>query len=152
LGEKVSEIYVGLNKDLLFAGVILHDIAKTAEMNASELGIVSEYTVEGELLGHIIQGIKMIDQTATQIGADPEISLLLQHMILSHHYEPEYGSPKRPMIPEAEILHHLDMIDARMFDMQKVLGNVEEGKLSEKVWLLNNRKLYKSSIQNENNG
>lgn len=152
MGEKVSEIYVGLNKDLLFAGVILHDIAKTAEMNASELGIVSEYTVEGELLGHIIQGIKMIDQTATQIGADPEISLLLQHMILSHHYEPEYGSPKRPMIPEAEILHHLDMIDARMYDMQKVLGNVEEGKLSEKVWLLNNRKLYKSSIPNENNG
>lgn len=149
MGEKVSEVYSGLNRDLLFAGIILHDIAKTTEMNASELGIVSEYTIEGELLGHIIQGIKMIDQTATMLGADPEVSLLLQHMILSHHYEPDFGSPKRPMIPEAEILHYLDLMDARMYDMQKVLGNVEEGKLSEKVWLLNNRKLYKTTVKNE---
>ena len=149
MGEKASEIYVGLNQDLLFAGIILHDIAKIAEMNASELGIVSEYTIEGELLGHIIQGIKMIDQTATLVGADPEVSLLLQHMILSHHYEPEFGSPKRPMIPEAELLHYLDIIDARMYDMQHVLQNVEEGKLSEKVWLLNNRKLYKAAVKNE---
>jgi len=151
MGEKVCEIYQGLNRDLVFAGVILHDIAKIVEMNASELGIVSEYTIEGEMLGHIIQGIKMIDQTATTLGADPEVSLLLQHMILSHHYEPEFGSPKRPMIPEAEILHYLDIIDARMYDMQRVLGNVEEGKLSEKVWLLNNRKLYKTSMKNEDN-
>jgi len=150
MGEKVSEVYPGLNRDLVFAGVILHDIAKTAEMNASELGIVSEYTIEGELLGHIIQGIKMIDQTATELGADPEVSLLLQHMILSHHYEPDFGSPKRPMIPEAEILHYLDIIDARMYDMQRVLGNVEDGKLSEKVWLLNNRKLYKTTVKNQN--
>ena len=149
MGEKVSEIYPGLNKDLLFAGVILHDIAKVAEMNASELGIVSEYTIEGELLGHIIQGIKMVDQTAAALGADPEVSLLLQHMILSHHYEPDFGSPKRPMIPEAEILHYLDLIDARMYDMQRVLGNVEDGKLSEKVWLLNNRKLYKTTLKND---
>jgi len=151
MGEKASEIYLGLNKDLLFSGIILHDIAKTAEMNASELGIVSEYTIEGELLGHIIQGIKMIDQTASMLGADPEVSLLLQHMILSHHYEPDFGSPKRPMIPEAEILHYLDLIDARMYDMQRVLGNVEDGKLSEKVWLLHNRKLYKTVVKNEGN-
>lgn len=151
MGEKASEIYLGLNRDLLFSGIILHDIAKIVEMNASELGIVSEYTIEGELLGHIIQGIKMIDRAATMVGADPEVSLLLQHMILSHHSEPDFGSPKRPMIPEAEILHYLDMIDARMYDMQRVLGNVEEGKLSEKVWLLNNRKLYKAAVKYEGN-
>ena len=151
MGEKASEIYLGLNRDLLFAGIILHDIAKTVEMNASELGIVSEYTVEGELLGHIIQGVKMIDRAATMVGADPEVSLLLQHMILSHHNQPDFGSPKRPMIPEAEMLHHLDMLDARMYDMQRVLGNVEEGKLSERVWLLDNRKLYKPSLKNEGN-
>ncbi|MDF2633931.1 MAG: metal dependent phosphohydrolase [Pelosinus sp.] len=148
MGEKVSEVYVSLNRDLLFAGIIVHDIAKIAEMNASELGIVSEYTVEGELLGHIIQGIKMIDQTAVEVGADPEVSLLLQHMILSHHYEPEFGSPKRPMIPEAEILHYLDMMDARMYDMGRALDKVEDGHFSDKVWLLNNRKLYKSAIKN----
>jgi 3'-5' exoribonuclease len=117
-------------------------------MNASELGIVSEYTVEGELLGHIIQGIKMIDQTAVEVGADPEVSLLLQHMVLSHHYEPEFGSPKRPMIPEAEILHYLDIMDARMYDMGRALEKIEDGHFSDKVWLLNNRKLYKSSVKN----
>jgi 3'-5' exoribonuclease len=147
MGKKVSEVYIGLNRDLLFAGIILHDIAKTAEMDASELGIVSEYTVEGELLGHIIQGIKMIEKAAVQLGVDPEVSLLLQHMILSHHYEPEFGSPKRPMIPEAEILHYLDMMDARMYDMRRVLDKVEDKQFSEKVWLLNNRKLYKSAIK-----
>ena len=148
MGEKVSEVYTGLNRDLLFAGIILHDIAKTAEMNASELGIVSEYTVEGELLGHIIQGIKWIDQTAALVGADQEVSLLLQHMILSHHYEPEFGSPKRPMIPEAEILHYLDMMDARMYDMRRALEKVEDRNFSDKVWLLNNRKLYKPGMKN----
>ncbi|GMA98599.1 HD domain-containing protein [Pelosinus sp. IPA-1] len=147
MGRKVSEVYIGLNRDLLFAGIILHDIAKTAEMNASELGIVSEYTVEGELLGHIIQGIKMIEKTAIELGVDQEVSLLLQHMTLSHHYEPEFGSPKRPMIPEAEILHYLDMMDARMYDMRRALEKVEDKQFSDKIWLLNNRKLYKSAIK-----
>jgi 3'-5' exoribonuclease len=115
-------------------------------MAAGELGIVSEYTTEGELLGHIVQGVKMVDRAAREVGADTEVSLLLQHMILSHHYEPEFGSPKRPMIPEAEVLHYLDIIDARMYDMGKVLSHVEAGSFSDKVWLLHNRKLYKKAI------
>jgi 3'-5' exoribonuclease len=64
-------------------------------------------------------------------------------MLLSHHYEPEFGSPKRPMIPEGEILHYLDIIDARMYDMQKELEAVEEGQFSDRVWVLHNRQLYK---------
>lgn len=146
LGEKITQVYPKLNRDLLYAGVILHDIAKMDEMKAGELGIVSEYTTEGELLGHIVQGIKLIDQTAKRTGADEEASLLLQHMILSHHYEPEFGSPKRPMIPEAEVLHYLDIIDARMYDMNKVLDNTKAGGFSDRVWLLQNRKLYKASF------
>lgn len=148
LGEQTCRIYPLLNKDLLFAGIILHDIAKLDEMDAGEWGIVSEYTTEGELLGHIVQGIKLIDRVARKVGAGEEASLLLQHMILSHHYEPEFGSPKRPMIPEAEMLHHLDLIDARMYDMQKVLGSTPPGRFSEKVWLLQNRKLYKAAAGN----
>ena len=144
LGEKISQIYPLLNPDLLFAGIILHDLAKLAEMDAGDLGIVSQYTVEGELLGHIIQGIKWIDRAAREVGAAEEVSILLQHMILSHHYEPEFGSPKRPMIPEGEILHYLDLMDARMYDMGRVLQGVEPGQLSDKVWLLHNRKLYKA--------
>lgn len=140
--EKMQEIYLFLDKDLLYAGVILHDLAKLKEMEANELGIVSDYTIEGQLLGHIVQGIKMVDRIASEIGADEEISLLLQHLILSHHYKGEWGSPKSPMIPEAEMLHHLDIIDAHMYDFQNALENTEPGSMSEKVWTLG-RKVYK---------
>jgi len=67
-------------------------------------------------------------------------------MVLSHHYEPEYGSPRRPMFPEAEILHYLDIIDARMFDMHKTLEPLQPGAFSENVWTLENRKLYKRKL------
>ncbi len=149
MAENYCEIYSFLDKGLLFAGVILHDMAKLEEMNSNELGIVSEYTSEGELLGHIIQGIKTIEIVAAKLGADKEITTLLQHMILTHHYEPEFGSPKRPMIPEAEILHYLDVVDARMFDMKKTLENIKPKAFSDKIWTLHNRKLYKSSYKKE---
>jgi len=142
-GEKLAEIYTGLNKDLLYAGIILHDLAKIDEMQAGEIGLITDYTVEGQLLGHIIQGIKDIDRVAREEGIDGEVRLLLQHMILTHHYEPEFGSPKRPMIPEGELLHYLDMIDARMYDMKKVLENTSPGDFSDRVWVLHNRKLYR---------
>lgn len=146
-GEKLSEIYTFLNTDLLYAGIILHDIAKIYEMDASDLGIVSEYTVEGQLLGHIVQGVRMIETASLAVKADKEVSMLLQHMVLAHHYEAEYGSPKKPMIPEAEMLHHLDVMDARMYDMNKALGETEEGKFSERIWSLENVSVYKSFIR-----
>jgi 3'-5' exoribonuclease len=145
-GEKLSEIYTFLNMDLLYAGIILHDIGKIYEMDASELGIVSTYTVEGQLIGHIVQGIKMIETASLEVKASKEVSMLLQHMILSHHYEAEYGSPKKPMIPEAEMLHHLDIMDARMYDINKALGNTEEGKFSDRIFSLDNISVYKSFI------
>lgn len=146
--ERFLEIYTFLDKDLLFGGVILHDIAKINEMDSNELGIVSSYTSEGELLGHIIQEIKQIEKVSEKMGADKEITTLLQHMVLSHHYEPEFGSPKRPMIPEAEMLHYLDVIDARMFDMKKTLESVEPSSFSDKIWTLHSRKLYKAKYNN----
>ena len=66
-------------------------------------------------------------------------------MILSHHYEPEFGSPKKPLFPEAELLHYLDVLDARMFDMEDALTGVEPGEFSSRVWTLENRKIYKPS-------
>lgn len=144
-GEKLSEVYTYINKDLLFAGVILHDMSKLDEMEANELGIVSEYTIEGQLLGHITQGIKRLEVVAQTIGADRELVMMLQHMILSHHYEPEFGSPVKPMFPEAELLHHLDMIDARMYDMNRVLGETNSGSFSEKIYSLEGRRIYKTS-------
>jgi len=142
-GEKLSEVYTFLDTDLLYAGIVLHDMAKLEEIEANEIGLAVDYSLEGHLLGHIVQGIKKIDRAARSVGLEEELSLLLQHMILAHHYEPEFGSPKKPMLPEAEVLHYLDILDARMYDMQKVMSELPEGGLSEKIWVLNNRKIYK---------
>ncbi len=141
--EKLSDIYSFLDRSLLYGGVIVHDICKLDEMNADESGVVSEYTVEGMLLGHISQGVSYIGEIGRRVNADEKAVRLLQHMILTHHYEPEYGSPKRPMFPEAEMLHFLDIIDTRMYDMSRVLENVEPDGFSERQWLLHNRQLYK---------
>ncbi|MBF4694127.1 3'-5' exoribonuclease YhaM family protein [Fusibacter ferrireducens] len=145
-GDVLCDIYKNLNRDLVFAGVILHDIEKMNEMDANEVGVVGEYTMEGQLLGHIIMGIKKIDQKCVELQVDREISLLIQHMILSHHYEAEYGSPKKPLIPEGELLHYLDMIDARMYDMNKALRDLEEGQFTDPIFVLDRRRLYKSSL------
>ena len=75
--------------------------------------------------------------------------MLLEHMVLTHHYEPEFGSPKKPLIPEAELLHYLDTIDARLYDIRTALSNTEEGNFSERVWSLDNRRLYRANIQGE---
>jgi 3'-5' exoribonuclease len=147
-GEKLCQVYDFLNTDYVYAGVLLHDICKILEMESDEYGIVSDYSMEGKLLGHIIQGIKEIDAEGEKIGIDREKSVLLQHMVLSHHYEPEFGSPKKPMTPEAELLHFLDIIDARMFDFEHFLETVEPGQFTDKIWLLDNRNLYKSKGEN----
>lgn len=141
--DAMCKIYTELDPDWLFAGVILHDIEKTEEMNSSELGLVSDYTMKGLLLGHVIQGPLIIAEAGKAVGAQEQTVVLLQHMMISHHYEPEFGSVKRPMFPEAEMLHYLDMIDARMYDFRKALADVQEGGFSDKQWLLNNRRLYK---------
>jgi len=142
-GERLGQVYDFLNMDYIFAGVILHDICKILEMDSDEYGVVSDYSMEGKLLGHIIQGIKEIEIEGEKIGLNREKSVILQHMVLSHHYEPEFGSPKKPMTPEAEILHFLDIIDARMFDFEHALEVIEPGTFTDKIWLLDNRNLYK---------
>ena len=141
--KALVQVYPFVNKDLLYAGVILHDIGKIQEMDASELGLVNDYTAGGKLLGHLIQGITMIHEAAKETGFNEEKMLVLEHMILSHHYEPEYGSPKYPMLPEGELLHYLDIIDARMYDMKKISEGCEPGTFSERIWSLENRNIYR---------
>ena len=147
--EVLCGVYPNLNADLVYAGVLLHDIEKINEMNADDLGIVSEYTFDGQMLGHIIMGVKTIERVALEVDAKHETAMLLQHMVLTHQYEPEYGSPKKPMIPEAEMLHYLDMIDARMYDMNRVYDSMEVGEFSDPVFVLDRRRLYKSSLHED---
>ncbi len=143
MGERYCEVYSILNRDLVLTGVIIHDIEKINEILSDEMGIASGYSFEGQLLGHLVQGIKTIDRLAEEIGMGREKAIMLEHMILSHHYEPEFGSPKKPLFPEAEILHYLDIVDARLYDMEEALFGTKPGEFSEKVWTLDNRKLYK---------
>ncbi len=142
-GERVCQVYTNINKDLVLCGVILHDMEKLNEIVAGEDGIASGYSFEGQMLGHIIQGVKTVDKMTLELGFPREKAIMLEHMILAHHYEPEFGSPKKPLFPEAEVLHYLDILDARMFDMQTALDATEAGEFSDRVWTLDNRKLYK---------
>lgn len=117
LAEKYSDYYPELNpplnRDLIVAGCILHDIGKIHEL---ALGVDSaQYTIPGMLVGHIIIGRDMVREAAIELGnIDPELLLYLEHIILSHQGTPEWGSPREPMIPEAFLVHHADDIDAKM--------------------------------------
>lgn len=144
-GERICEVYTNLNKELVLTGVIIHDMEKINEIESNELGVSPGYSFEGKLLGHIVQGVKSIDRITLELGTPREKAIMLEHMILSHHYEPEFGSPKRPLFPEAEILHYLDIIDARMFDMEDALSATEPGGFSDRIFTLDNRQLYKVS-------
>ena len=138
----VCDIYPFLDADLLAAGVILHDLCKLDELAADEIGMVSDYTREGQLLGHLVMGVAALDRCARELGVRGELTAMLEHMILSHHDLPEYGSPRRPMFPEAEVLHILDVLDARMFEMRRELAMVKPGGFTERIWSLE-RKLYR---------
>ena len=142
-GEGVCSVYKNLNRDLVCAGVILHDMEKLNEIESGTDGIATGYSFEGQMLGHIIQGVKKLDSLTIELDIPREKAIMLEHMILSHHYEPEFGSPKKPLFPEAEVLHYLDILDARMFDMEAALEATEPGSFSDRVWTLDNRKLYK---------
>jgi len=146
MGEKICQVYTNLNEDLVVTGVIIHDIEKINEIESNELGMASGYSFEGQLLGHLVQGVKVIDRLAEELGIGKEKAIMLEHMILSHHYEPDFGSPKKPLFPEAEILHYLDMIDARMYDMAEALDATSPGEFSDRIWTLDNRKLYKPQV------
>ena len=140
--EALLPIYPYLDRSLLLCGLIAHDLCKIDELGAGELGIATEYTREGNLLGHIVQGVAHIAQIGEQLELSRETVLLIQHMILSHHETPEYGSPKPPLFPEAQMLHLLDMMDARMFAMHEALLTTPRGAFSDRVRALEGRKLY----------
>ena len=149
LARAVCEIYSGLNRDLLFAGVILHDIGKIREMKADETGLAGSYTDEGMLLGHISLGITEIALAAKELGTPENKAVLLEHMLLSHHGQPDFGSPKYPMFPEAEVLSEMDMLDSRLYEMFSALEGIREGGFTERLWALDNRQLFRASGKKE---
>ena len=138
----MSRRYKYLNRDLLIATAILHDIGKIYEL--SELPD-NEYTDDGQMIGHIVIGAEMVTAAAAKIENFPhELQSLIKHSIVAHHGEFEFGSPKLPNTMEAFILHCADNMDAKAKAMEET---IEQDKTSESSWTgyhkLLNRYIYK---------
>lgn len=146
MAEEICKIYPNINKDLLLSGAILHDAAKTWEFEFSKTGLVKSYSKEGELIGHLVKGAMYVEEKAKELKISSEKITLLEHMILSHHGVPEFGSPVRPMFLEAEILSSLDTLDAAIFEINNATGKVEAGSFTDRQWALDNRKLYNHGL------
>lgn len=142
LAQQTVLVYPFLNTDLLFAGTILHDIAKIDEFEVSASGLVSNYSVEGNLLGHLVKGAIIIDKYCEQFNVNKETKILLEHMIISHHGEPEHGAAVRPMFIEAEVLSTLDTLDSKIYEMADQVFEIEKGEFSPRIWALNDRRIY----------
>lgn len=140
LADSMSNVYAGLvNRSLLLAGTFLHDFAKEEEFTFSQLGLVTGYSTKGQLLGHLVMGAQEAAEVAKRLGVPEDKSMLLQHMILSHHGEPEYGAAVKPICVESELLSLIDMIDSRMEIYRETLDGLEVGEVSNRIFALEKR-------------
>ena len=129
-----------VDHDLLVTGCLLHDMGKIIELEGP---IVYKYSTEGKLLGHISIMAAELRKTAQELKIESEIPLLLEHMVLSHHGQQEFGSPVMPLTKEALLLSFIDNLDSKMVVVNKALADVEPGNFSNKVFPLDNRAFYK---------
>ncbi len=149
--DRIAPVYPELDRDLLLAGVFLHDIGKVRELS---YGRTFGYTDEGQLVGHLIIGVEMLNEKAAHVPdltGEPfpvELLLRLKHMILSHHGSYEYGSPRLPMTPEAIALHHLDNFDAKVHSFTR---DIREDPNATSSWTPFNpqtqRRLFKGTVE-----
>jgi 3'-5' exoribonuclease len=134
VARRIRDLYPKVDFNLLLAGIFLHDLGKIREMSYDA---TFAYTDEGQLLGHLVIGVEILTQKIAEVSrltgeAFPhETALRLKHLILSHHGSYEFGSPKLPMTPEAIALHHLDNLDAKLFEFTR---NIEEDPNSDSSW------------------
>lgn len=140
--ECVASIYPTVDRELLISGAVLHDVCKTDEFNISSSGLVEGYTAEGTLIGHLVMGAMAIDRIARENNIDKDTAMLLEHMLISHHGEPEFGAATRPLFLEAEILSELDSLDANIYEIENCLSDVAPGEFSNRQWALHDRKFY----------
>lgn len=140
IAKEIHKLYPEINKDLLYAGIILHDMAKIKELS----GVVSTtYTLKGKLLGHIPMMVEEIGTMAKEMDIEGEEITVLQHVVLSHHGKAEWGSPKPPLVREAEVLHLIDMLDAKLNMLNRSLEKVKPGEFTDRLFAMDNRSFYK---------
>ena len=138
--DYLAGLYAGvINRSLLLAGTILHDAAKCEEFTTSPLGLVTEYSSRGQLLGHLVMGAQAVAACAGELGIPEEKSTLLQHMLLSHHGQPEFGAAVVPICAESELLSLIDTMDSRMEIYREVLEQTEPGTCSARIFALDHR-------------
>lgn len=141
LADGFIENYPYLNKDYVYAGILLHDIGKTIELT----GVVNtEYSLRGQLIGHLVLGAMEIEKEAIKLGyGDSEEALMLEHMLISHHGQPIFGSAKKPMTPEALVLWYIDTIDSKFRVLGEELEKTKNGSFTENIGVLDRQKIYK---------
>lgn len=144
---KIADFLAGLysgtvDRSLLLAGTFAHDLEKEKEFAFSQLGLVTGYSTPGQLIGHLVMGAQEAADAARELGIPEEKSLLVQHLILSHHGEPEFGAAVRPMCAEAELLSYIDMIDSRMEIYRETLAGVPLGEFSDRIFALDGKRLF----------
>ena len=142
LAESVCTVYPFVDKELLLSGAILHDIGKLEEFELSGAGLVTGYSTKGNLVGHLAGGAIIVEKTAEKLGITSDVPMLISHMLLSHHGDPEFGAAVLPQFLEAELLSQLDLMDATVFEITEATNNVEKGGTTGRIFGLNNRKLY----------
>ena len=128
-----------IDRSLLLTGTLLHDFAMIMGFTTSELGLVIDCSAKGNLLGHLVAGTQVLAQVAMELNILEEKSVLLQHIILSHHGEPEYGAAVKPQCAESDLLSYIDMIDSRMEVYRETLQDVPAGELSSRIFALEHR-------------
>lgn len=142
LAQAVCCIYPSLDRDLLLCGAILHDIAKSEEFSLAPTGLVEGYTARGTLVGHLVGGALIVSQIGKELGIDEDTLTLVEHMLISHHGNPEYGAAVRPLFLEAEVLSAIDTLDADIFEIENAVKDVEKGGFTNRMWALDDRKFY----------
>lgn len=140
MGEFIASNYKNINRDLLLTGIILHDIGKLTELEGP---VIYHYSLEGKLIGHISIMAAEIKEASNKLNLKGETPLLLQHMILAHHGQQEYGSPVLPLTSEALALHLIDNTDSKLTILNKALDETKEGEFTQKVFALDSRLFYK---------
>jgi 3'-5' exoribonuclease len=137
-----TELQPPLNRDLVVAGAILHDIGRVLEFG--DHALVAEPTVDGRLFGHLLLGRDLVRDTARELGdVNPELLAMLEHLIVTHLALPEWGSPRLPLVPECLILHHADDLDAKLEMYARCLSrDTTDGLFTARDPVLN-RQLYK---------
>lgn len=144
IGEKLASLYEIANKDLVIAGCLLHDLGKIYELSAFPK---NDYTDEGQLLGHIMIGIEKLNDKIREIPDFPyEEGILLKHIVLAHHGEYEYASPKRPKCIEAMIVHLADHSDSKLKMMEEMIIASNDEEIYAGYHKILNRNIRKSQL------